>query len=36
MHAMPVVIVLVALAVYGFHTALGGKSVLGGALDDLQ
>ena len=34
MHAMPVVLVLLALTVYGFHTSLGGKPVLGSALDD--
>jgi len=34
MHAMPVVMVLLALAVYGFHTSLGGKPALGGALED--
>jgi hydroxylamine reductase (hybrid-cluster protein) len=34
MHAMPVVIVLLGLAVYGFHVSLGGKPALGGALED--
>ena len=30
--AFPVIGVLVALAVYGFHTSLGGKPMFGGAL----
>ena len=34
MHAMPVLTVLLALTVYGFHTSLGGKPALGGALED--
>ena len=32
--ALPVVAVLIALAVYGFRTSLGGKPVFGSSLDD--
>jgi hypothetical protein len=33
-HSLPVVVAVVTLAVYGFHTSLGGKPILGGGLLD--